>query len=382
MTYNFDTGDGRIDAIVRLLLLIYVFTIYPFVIAIGLIAGLFWMVIDVLGQLWHGDQRYTLFNRDGFILGGLLAGPSGVGKTTLARHTLDRVTDEVGGHVTYIRCLGLSAREVLTLALRDHPEGAVPQDDTMGLAEHRGRLREATATGQDHFLILDEADRLPQTTLLDAVVDLAAVSLVVCVHDADAWLAQLDRDQERALRETIHLDRFGVDELADILDRRAQRGLRPHAVRRPVLAEIADVAAGVARVGIQTLRAAAELAHEREARQISADLVPAAHDRAESWIRKHNLRSLLFHHHVLYALLYRAGSMTPRDLYDRYDEIAKEVYASRRQTPISERERRTKLRKLRDYGLIERVGPDRYGEYRVVDEAIAPPIELPMQREQ
>lgn len=73
MTYNFDTGDGRIDALVRLLLLIYVFTIYPIVVAIGLIAGLLWMIIDVLAQLWHGDERYTLFNRDGILLGGLLA---------------------------------------------------------------------------------------------------------------------------------------------------------------------------------------------------------------------------------------------------------------------------------------------------------------------
>jgi len=314
--------------------------------------------------------------------GVLLAGPSGVGKTTLARHTLDHVTDEVGGHVTYIRCLGLSAREILTLALRDHPHGTVPAADTMGLAEHRDRLREATAAGPDHVLILDEADRLTQTDLLDSVVDLEAVSLVACVHDADTWLAQVDRDHERALRQTIHVDRFGVDELADILDRRAKRGLRPHAVRRPVLEKIADIAAGVARVGIQTLRAAAELAHEREARQISADLVPAAHDRAESWIRTHNLRSLLVHHHVLYALLYQVETITPRALYDRYDAVAEAIYANRRQTPISERARRTKLRKLQDYGLIERVGADRYGEYRVVDEAIAPPIELPMQREQ
>lgn len=73
MTYNFDTGDGRIDALVRLLLLIYVFTIYPIVVVIGLFAGLFWMLIDVLAQLYYGDERLTLFNRDGFVLGGLLA---------------------------------------------------------------------------------------------------------------------------------------------------------------------------------------------------------------------------------------------------------------------------------------------------------------------
>jgi len=66
------------------------------------------------------------------------------------------------------------------------------------------------------------------------------VSLVICAHDAEAWLAGLDRDHERQLRETIQLDHFGADELADILDRRAQRGLRPDAVSRPVLEEIAD----------------------------------------------------------------------------------------------------------------------------------------------
>lgn len=103
-------------------------------------------------------------------------------------------------------------------------------------------------------------------------------------------------------------------ELADILERRARQGLQRDAVRRPVLELIADTAAGVARVGIQTLRAAAEIATGREAHPIPAAIIPEAHELAEQRIRKENLRSLLVHHHILYALVSEAGQISPRDL--------------------------------------------------------------------
>jgi Cdc6-like AAA superfamily ATPase len=71
--------------------------------------------------------------------------------------------------------------------------------------------------------------------------------------------------------EELILDCFGVNELADILEARARRGLPSGVVTRKQLEVIADEVAGVARKGIQPLRQAALLAEEREHDEIAVD---------------------------------------------------------------------------------------------------------------
>lgn len=57
-----DPDSPRLDAVFRVLLLIYLFTIFPIVLLIGLIAGIIFMVIDVLLQLIRGDEGYNRFD--------------------------------------------------------------------------------------------------------------------------------------------------------------------------------------------------------------------------------------------------------------------------------------------------------------------------------
>jgi len=58
--------------------------------------------------------------------------------------------------------------------------------------------------------------------------------------------------------------------------------------------------------------------------------------------------------------------------------VAGEVYQGLPQTPIGERDRRRKLRKLVEYGLLECEGENRNREYRVCDREIVGPIETPL----
>jgi hypothetical protein len=128
----------------------------------------------------------------GSAAGVLVAGPSGVGKTTLARHTLRRVSTERPAAVAHLRCLGLSPTEVLAAAVRKHPGGTVPSERDPDRTALRCALR----------AVIDES----YIIILDALADIEGVSLVVCVHDADDWLARVDRAQQAAFREQIHLD--------------------------------------------------------------------------------------------------------------------------------------------------------------------------------
>ena len=51
----------------------------------------------------------------------LTSGPSGVGKTVLARHTLDRLEKRAPVSQAHIRSLGKSTRAILRGAFRQHP---------------------------------------------------------------------------------------------------------------------------------------------------------------------------------------------------------------------------------------------------------------------
>jgi Cdc6-like AAA superfamily ATPase len=304
----------------------------------------------------------------------LVSGPSGVGKTVLARHTLQRLQQHVGVPHAHIRCLGETRGSIFREALRQHPQGrdlprTTPVDDV--LAELRSVL------DRPFVVILDEADDLPRSKVLEDACRVFGLSMIAISHDQEQWLAPISDRVRRSIATKIQLDRFGVDELADILERRADIGLRSGVVSREQLQRIADEVAGVARAGIQSLRAAAELAREREHGEIRDVDVDDSFERARRRIREANLRSLPWHHQVLYALVHEAGTIGAGELHDRYDQVSEQLYEDSPKTPIGKRSRRNKLSKLRDYGLVLDEGKRQNRKYRVVDEAVKPAIEMP-----
>jgi len=148
-------------------------------------------------------------------------------------------------------------------------------------------------------------------------------------------------------------------------------------VSRAQLEAIADDVAGVAREGVQTLRAAAQIAVEREHSSICDGDVTQAYDRARSRIREANLSSLPFHHRVLYELIREANEITGQQLHARYEEIEEQVYADKQRTPISRRDRRNKLDKLRAYDLVERERLDHRWLYAPVDSTLTSSTDIP-----
>jgi len=82
------------------------------------------------------------------------------------------------------------------------------------------------------------------------------------------------------------------------------------------------------------------------------------------------VESLPLHHQLLYELIREAETLSPTELHARYETVAEERYTNRNRTPISQRGRRNKVRKLEEYDLIEIVGETRYREFRLVDETV------------
>lgn len=304
----------------------------------------------------------------------LISGPSGVGKTVLGRHTLDEYAAEHNLPWTRIRTLGMTSGDVLRETIDQHPSDVTVAANTPN-DELPDILREIV---DGHYVVmLDEGDGLPETGAVRELVDVPNVGILVVCHDAMDWLSRADpRVRNQFQGGQVELSRYTVDELADILEDRARIGLRPDAVSREQLETIADGVAGVARNGIQSLRAAAEIAAEREHDTIRDDDIEAAYERARRRIRESNLGSLPFHHLVLYEIVRIAGEIRARDLYEWYERVADDVYTGRPYTPIGRRDRRNKLDKLREYDLLERQQVDHHWIYSAIDQNLQGPIEL------
>jgi len=305
----------------------------------------------------------------------ILSGPSGVGKTVLVRDGLDRLQEAAVVGTAHVRCLGATTGDILRGVLRGFGYDA-PQNQP--IEDLHWTLRDSI--DRPVVVVLDEADGLAQNDALECLTQVRRLAMVVVTHEPKQWLSDASPSIRDRLTgggcKRLNLDRYSTEELADILERRASEGLRAGSVTREQLRAIDAEVGGVAREGIQSLRAATELAEERGHDRILDEDIGSSFERARHWIRKQNLQSLPYHHHVLYALIREAGKISATDLHNRYEEAAESLYRGTRSMPIGERARRKKIRKLHEYDLIEWDGQHQHRVYKPIDDSIDGRVEL------
>lgn len=151
----------------------------------------------------------------------IVAGPHGVGKTVFARHTLDRLQQSADIETAYVATMGLTTGDILRGVLEELVGDVVGNEPLADLdVQLRERVNDPT------IVVLDEADDLPATDALPYLLDVDGIGVVPIVHDPDDFLSRVeDGVRDRLHGSTVTLDRFGVAELADILESRAERGL-------------------------------------------------------------------------------------------------------------------------------------------------------------
>jgi orc1/cdc6 family replication initiation protein len=291
----------------------------------------------------------------------LLTGPSGTGKTCIARYTATQLREEVlDVAVGYVNCwedysayaaLYRLLDEITTTA--DIHRQSTPRDELLD------RLR-AYSDGPV-VAILDEVDQLEDKRLLYDLYRTSGLTLILIANREEALFGELDDRVQSRLRtaEHIRFSQYSLDELVGILRDRAEWSLRDGAITDRELHHIADAAAGDARVAITTLREAARYAQQNGADQITQAAVGEAVPDAKAEIRQKSVDRLTPHQQVVYEIVMEAGEISPSDLYAKYRE--------RVDDPKSDRTVRNYLTKLERYNLIQAVGENRGRTYEFIE---------------
>lgn len=313
----------------------------------------------------------------------LISGPSGVGKTVTCRRALELLDEQQTVPSIQLQCITLTKCDIFRRVLGAIPGTTPPGRDTPAL-DVLDELR--SAVDQPVIVVLDEADCLPELSVLGDLLQVTEISVVAISHQPDRFLSRVDsnvRDQFRGdYGSHIPFEQYTVDELVAILQARADHGLIPGVVDDEQLETIAADVGGAARHAIQSLRSAAELAVDRGHQAVRDDDIVDGIDAAEDQIRQQKLRSLGYHHHVLYEIVRSGseGSRSSSEVHDLYDELGDDLYQSRGQTGVSRRRRRDILDKLEEYHLVESSGENRWRRYQVCDSSIEAPVDVDVGR--
>ncbi|WP_436909017.1 Cdc6/Cdc18 family protein [Halosimplex marinum] len=299
----------------------------------------------------------------------LVTGPSGAGKTCLAKFVTERLREEVLDIETvYVNCWRNYTRfrtlyqilDTLGKTIDIHRQ-STPHDE---LVE---RLQQYD--GPRTVVILDEADQLENPDVLYDLHSLPQFGLICIANSEEDLIARVDDRLVSRLRSSEHvrMDKYHVDQLQDILAARVRRGLDPDAITDAQLRRIADAAAGDARLAIGILRTAASAADRRGADRITDEMLLDAASDARDSIRQTNLDSLTPHQRVVYDIVREHGPLGPGEIHEYYtDEV---------EDPRTKRTVRNYLSKMTQYNLLTAEGTSRDREYALVDPATASPTQ-------
>lgn len=288
----------------------------------------------------------------------LLYGPSGVGKTCIAQY----IVEELRGNVVdlntqYVNCWEDYTRFKTLYQLLDgigeaydiHRQ-STPRDLLLD------RLRDYDEA--PYVVILDEVDQLQNKELLYDLCRMRELTLILIANREEELFSPLDERLHSRLRNAnrIHFNQYGHDELVSILRDRARWGLAEEAITASGLQQIAERAAGDARVAIGILRKAARTANQNGQSRIHPSVIADVVLEAKLEIERETINRLTPHQKTLYNIINEAEEINPPTLYEQYSNLVED--------PKTERTVRNYLAKLEHYNLIIAEGNTKARVYR------------------
>lgn len=298
----------------------------------------------------------------------ILTGPSGTGKTCISRFVTERLREEIlDVEATYVNCWRNYTRfRTLYQILDDigktidiHRQ-STPHDELID------RLQQYD--GSRTVVILDEADQLEDPSVIYDLHSLPQFAIICIANKEEELFSRVDDRLVSRLRSSEHvrMGKYHDEQLFDILSARTKWGLESEVITDDQLYQIADAAAGDARLAIGMLRSAASTAARENCDQITTEILVDAAEDAKAQIKQRSLDSLTPHQRVVYDIVRDHGPLAPSEIHSRYTGEVDE--------PRTKRTVRTYLSKMAQYNLLEAEGTSRDREYSLVDSAATSPV--------
>lgn len=245
----------------------------------------------------------------------IVTGDIGTGKTALCHRFGANMTVEANKHGVKFRYIHVNCREYrgkLALILQHAVNVLMPTFPKRGFSaeELLGTLLQKLDEEKAHLILaLDEFDALVENEGADAVYNLTRlqemrsgqpqrVSFIFIMRDLEATKRLDDSARSTLQRNVIRLEKYGKEQLVDILNERVNLAFEPATVPEDVVLLAADIAQnenGNARFAIELLWRAGKYADAEDQGVVTPDCLRKAVSSIIPTLQKSEVDSLNFH---------------------------------------------------------------------------------------
>jgi orc1/cdc6 family replication initiation protein len=304
------------------------------------------------GQLRELERclRPALYGRS--IENVFLIGPSGTGKTTLAKWVLESYFKEIS---VYVNCWKYSSthevlKEIL-LGFQIPVHGREPTGDLVKRIENLVKKKKIV-------VCLDEVDHLENFDIL-YILSRNNVGLILASTRYHALIDLPSRIKSSLALTEIEFPAYTPEELFDILKDRVMFSFKPGSISDELI-KIASIAAeGDARVGLEILRRAGKRAEDKGLKQVTIEEIKQAVKEARKAKLYYIISSKLNdHQRIILEILERKRKMPSGELYREYRASVK--------NPVVDRTYRNYMRRIIELGLVKVESKGRWRCYEIV----------------
>jgi Cdc6-like AAA superfamily ATPase len=201
-------------------------------------------------------------------------------------------------------------------------------------------------------VVLDDIDRpapVERNSIIYNLCNLQKLGLI-CISKGPGIIFDLDeRIKSRLNAVRIEFPKYSVEKLQEILTRKAEQALVEDTWSAQILKRIAELAAGDARVAVQTLKNAAYYAQKDYSETIRESHVMKGWNEIRDRNKNHMLNQLTYHHSLMFDIIKEKGKVLSNELWQTYLDRCRES----ENKPVSTRTYPAYVNELRDLGLIK-----------------------------
>ncbi len=249
----------------------------------------------------------------------LCHGKPGTGKTVLIKYVIQQLSNQTSALTFYVNCWENKTLNLILDRLIEQTEIFVPENK---YSVKVSRLRKKIGN-RPCVIALDEIDKLESKELNDILYMLKNLGKVglICISNTRKYVLNLDpRITSRIRFRSIIFPPYSDEELLTILKHRVIdcKALFPDTYSLKILERIADLAAGDARIAIQTLKYAAFNAEREGKAKIGNEDVEKGFEEVKEIKRKYMPEKLGEHHRLIYEIIRENPGITSCKLTSTY----------------------------------------------------------------